>query len=120
LQRHADAAVEGTAIGINIDGGIDRGDFGLDEVFILLEVTFVVRLDVASSFRVQIFVEDVRIVEIPGAGGDREKKQTTMRPAQAAAHAAWARRTRARIESSAPRRAKAMEMTPSTAEIANQ
>ena len=35
LQREAAGAVEGAALGINVDGGVDRGDLGLGEVFVL-------------------------------------------------------------------------------------
>ena len=42
-----------------------------------LEVAFVVGLDVAALLGVEVFVEDVRVVEVPGAGadGDESEKQ---------------------------------------------
>ena len=77
LQRHADGSVEGAALGIDIDGGIDGGDLGLQQVFVLLELAFVVGLDVAARLGVEILVEDVGVVEVPGAGagGDEGEEQ---------------------------------------------
>src|ERR1035438_7829551 len=67
LQRHADSSVEGAAPGIDVDRRIHGGDFGLQEIFVLFKAAFVVGLNVAPRLRVQIFVEDVTIVEVPGA-----------------------------------------------------
>src|SRR5580704_6502141 len=77
FKSHADAAVKGAAIGIDIDGGINGGDFGLEEVFVLFKLAFVVGLDVAACFGIEILVEDVSVVEIPstGAGGDDGEEQ---------------------------------------------
>ena len=109
LESHADVSVEGAALGIDVDGGIDRGDFGLQQVFVLLELAFVVGLNVAARLGVEVFVEDVSVVEVPGAGagGDDGEKQAQAGPA--GERSRRASRARARRESSAPRRAKAME-----------
>ena len=50
---------------------------GCRQVFVLLEVAFVVGLNVAARLGVEIFVEDVGVVEVPGAGagGDEGEKQ---------------------------------------------
>ena len=38
LQRQADVAVEGSALGINVNGGVDSRDLGLEEVLVLFEL----------------------------------------------------------------------------------
>jgi hypothetical protein len=68
LEGYTDVSVGGAAFGIDIDGGIDRRDLGLEQVFVLLELAFVVRLDVAARLGIEIFVEDVSVVKVPGAG----------------------------------------------------
>ena len=70
LQSHAHAAVERAAVGIDVDGGVDCRDLGLKQIFVLLELAFVVGLDVAARLGVEILVEDVSVVEVPGAGAD--------------------------------------------------
>ncbi len=79
LQSHADASVEGAALGIDIDGGIDGRDFGLEQIFVLLELAFVVGLNVAACLRIEIFIQDVSVVEVPGAGADGDDEQTAAR-----------------------------------------
>ena len=55
LQREAAGAVERAALGIDVDVGIDRGDLGLRQELVLLEVALVARLDVRGrSLAVEI------------------------------------------------------------------
>ncbi len=68
LEGYTDVSVEGAALGIDIDGGIDRRDLGLEQVFVLLELTFVVGLNMAARLGIEIFVADVSVVKVPGAG----------------------------------------------------
>src|ERR1700733_931023 len=77
LQSHADVSVEGAEVRIDIDGGVDGRDLGLEKVFILLEFAFVVGLDVPAGPGVEVFVEDVSVIEVPptGAGGDEGEEQ---------------------------------------------
>src|ERR1700739_800679 len=76
LEGDTDVSVEGASLRINIDGGIDRRYLGLEQVFVLLELAFVVRLNVAARFGIEIFIEDVGVVKVPaaGAGGDESEK----------------------------------------------
>jgi hypothetical protein len=41
-------AVEGAALGIDIDGGIDGRYLGLGQIFVLLEIALVIGLNVAA------------------------------------------------------------------------
>ncbi len=52
LESYADVSVEGAAVRVDIDGGIDGGDLGLEEVFVLFELAFVIGLNVASRLGV--------------------------------------------------------------------
>ena len=52
LETHADAAVEGTAVRIDVDRGVDGRDLGLEQVFVLFELAFVVGLNVAARLGV--------------------------------------------------------------------
>src|SRR5579862_5344253 len=72
LGGHPDAAVERTAIGIDADCSVDSGDFGLWSIFVLLELAFVVCLNVAARLGIKVFVQNVRVVVVPGAGANRD------------------------------------------------
>jgi len=48
LERDAHVPVERAAVWVNVDGGIDRGDLGLQKVFVLFELAFVIGLDVTA------------------------------------------------------------------------
>src|ERR1035441_9831953 len=72
LQSHPHGSVEGAALGIDVDGRIDGCDFRLVEVFVLLELAFVVSLNAAACLRIEILIPDVSVVEVPGAGPQRD------------------------------------------------
>ena len=72
LECEPHVSVERTALGIDVNGGIDCRDLRLEQVFVLLELPFVVGLNLAASLRVQILVQDVSIVEVPGPGAGRD------------------------------------------------
>src|SRR5437762_567867 len=76
LESDADIPVKGSAVGKYVDCRIDRGDFGLEEVFVLFELSFVIGLEPSPRLGVQVLVQDVGIIEIPGAGasGDEGEK----------------------------------------------
>ena len=74
LQDEVASSVEGAAFGIDVDVSVDSDDLGLRKVFVLLPVTLVPGLYVASVLGSKVFVEDMSVVEIPysAAGGDEE------------------------------------------------
>src|ERR1700730_15192732 len=78
LNSEMDVSVKGAAIWINVDGGLNSRDFWLQQIFVLLVPAFIVGLDTAARLRVQVLVEDVSIVEVPGAGAssDQRKKKS--------------------------------------------
>ena len=118
-KSHADFSVEGAALGIDVDRGIDRRDLGLEQVFVLLELAFVVGLNVSARLGVEIFVEDVGIVKVPGAraGGDQSEQQSGRHQPGRAPQGQPGAGTQ-RVFGSAAR--ESHEMIPSTAVIASQ
>jgi hypothetical protein len=65
LQGELTGAVEGAALGVDVDDGIDRSYLRLGQQFVLLEIALIARLDVAAIPRSQVLIEHVRVVVIP-------------------------------------------------------
>ena len=100
--------------GIDVDVRVDGDDLGLRQVFVFLEVAFVVGLDVAAILGGQIFVQHVRVVVVPGAAADGGQQEERGRGSQSRARAHCAGGYGTRSESSAPRRARRWRATPSS------
>ncbi len=66
---------DGSALGEDVDVGIDCNDLGLRNIFILFEVPFVVSLDVPAIFCGEVLVEDVGVVEVPRAAADGDDEE---------------------------------------------
>jgi hypothetical protein len=83
LESDAGASVKGPAIRIDVDAGIHRSHFELQQVFILFELAFVIRLNVTPRLGVEVFVENMGIVEVPAAcaSGDDGEEQSERRQA---------------------------------------
>ena len=116
LEDEVAGAGEGAALGKDVDVGVGGDDFGLRQMFVLLEIALVVGLDVAAIFGGEVFVEDVGVVEVPDAAADGDEREETRGGDEAGSALRSEAHARERQASSAPRRASAMEMTPSTAE----
>ena len=115
LEDEVAGAGEGAALGEDVDVGVDGDDLGLELVLVLLVVALVLGLDVAPCFGVDVGVEDVGVVEEPDAAADGDEQEEDA-GGERAAGARWrASLKREAQPSSAPRRARAMEMTPSNA-----
>ena len=120
LKHEVAGAGEGAALGENVDVGVDGDDLGLGEVLVLLEITLVVGLDVAAILGGEVLVQDVGVVEVPGAAADGDRAGRAPRPGSRRGARCAARRMRARQASSAPRRASAMESVASKQEMESQ
>src|SRR5579863_8845985 len=59
---------------VEIDLSVDRNDFGPREVFVFLEIAFVVGLNVPARLGIEIFVEDMCVVVVPGSASDSGKQ----------------------------------------------
>ena len=60
--------------GIDVDLTVDGNDLRLRGVFVFVEVSLVVGLNLAALFGVQIFVQHVRVVVVPPAAADGRGK----------------------------------------------
>ncbi len=102
-KRHADVSVERTAVGINVDGGVDGGHFGLEQAFVLFELSFVVGLNTAARLGVEILVEHVSVVVIPStrADSDESEKKTGRNEARGALQSQPGARTQGVFRSAA-------------------
>ena len=109
LQHEVAGAGERTALGEDVDVGVDGDDLGLRKFLVFLEVALVVGLNIAAVLGGEVFVEDVGVVEIPGAAADGDQQKERGGGNRGAASRCMARRKRARQPSSEPRRASAME-----------
>ena len=119
LEDEVAGAGEGAALGEDVDVGVDGDDLGLREVLILLEVALVVGLDVALLRLAEEFVEDVGVVEVPGAAADGDEEKQDAGGDEAGAR--WRKRRRREAKpSSVPRTARPMEMTPRKAAMESQ
>src|SRR5579863_1259323 len=58
---------------IDIDSAIDRCNLRLREILVFLEITFVVGLNLAALLGIQIFIQDVRVVVVPGPTAHRDE-----------------------------------------------
>ena len=75
LQRNPGGAVERSARRIDVDVGVDRGDFGLREELILLEIAFIPGLDIATILGRQVFIQHVGVVKVPRTGANGEQQE---------------------------------------------
>ena len=73
LEDEVAGAGEGAALGKDVDVGVDGNDLGLRQVLVLLEIALVVGLDVAAVLGGEVLVEDVGVVEVPGAAADGDR-----------------------------------------------
>ncbi len=75
LQHEVAGAGERTALGEDVDVGVDGDDLRLGQFFVLLEVALVVGLNIAAVLGGEVFIEDVGVVEIPRAAADGGQKE---------------------------------------------
>ena len=81
LQRHAHASVKRSPLGINIDRRVYCRDFRLQQVFILLELPFVIGLYAATRLGIEILIQYVGVVVIasPGTRSDQKEQHCNRR-----------------------------------------
>src|SRR5271167_1650457 len=77
LEHEVAGAGERAAFRENVDAGIDGDDLQLGKIFVFLIVALVTGGDVAAILSGEVFIQHVRVVEIPSAaaGGDEEEQQ---------------------------------------------
>lgn len=65
--------------GVDVDAVINSDNFGLQEMFVFFEIAFVIGLDLAPLFRVEILIQNVRVVKVPGSAADRRQDEERSR-----------------------------------------